>query len=218
MAIVTVGSTKGGVGKSTIACNLAVEASIAGVKTLLVDADIQGSSISFRSTRDNDDGQHRLIDIQAVSITTPTLHKDLKEFERVYGLILVDAGGRESAVFRSAMVACDMLLIPVLPSQYDIWAANDTIRLLHEARTYKDIPAYFVVNQVTNTNIAKEAIEAMQSFADNAETLQSTLFSRTAYKSSIVLGKGVSEYEPKGKAAQEMRALYREVMETERLR
>lgn len=202
--VITIGSTKGGVGKTTIALNLAVESALAGVKTLLVDADVQGSSLSFRSTREKDD-------IQAMAITTPTLHKDLKEFEKVYGLILIDAGGRESAVFRSAIVACDVLLIPVLPSQLDIWATNDTIRLLQEARTYKDIPAYFVVNQVTNTKIAREAIEAMQGFTEDAGTLQNTLFSRTAYKSSIVAGKGVSEYEPRGKAAQEMRALYREL-------
>ncbi len=202
--VITVGSTKGGVGKSTIACNLAVESSLAGIKTLLVDADIQGSSLSFRGTRETDD-------IQAMAITTPTLHKDLKEFERVYGLILIDAGGRESAVFRSAIVACDVLLIPVLPSQYDLWAANDTIKLLQEARAYKDIPAYFVINQVTNTKIAREAIEAMQGFSGDGKTLKSALFTRTAYKSSIVLGKGVSEYEARGKAAQEIRALYREI-------
>lgn len=202
--VITVGSTKGGVGKSTIACNLAVESSLAGIKTLLVDADIQGSSLSFRSIREKDD-------IQAMAITTPTLHKDLKEFERVYGLILIDAGGRESTVFRSAVAACDVLLIPVLPSQYDLWAANDTIKLLQEARAFKEIPAYFVVNQVTNTKIAREAMEAMQSFMNEAATLESTLFSRTAYKSSILLGKGVSEHEVKGKAAREMRSLYREI-------
>ena len=169
---------------------------------MLVDADVQGSSLSFRSTRETDD-------IQAMAITTPTLHKDLKEFERVYGLILIDAGGRESAVFRSAIVACDALLIPVLPSQYDLWAANDTIKLLKEARAYREIPAYFVINQVTK--IAREAIEAMEGFSGDAETLESTLFTRTAYKSSIVLGKGVSEYEARGKAAREIRALYREI-------
>ncbi len=203
--VITVGSTKGGVGKSTIACNLAVESALAGTKTLLVDADVQGSSLSFRSIREKDD-------IQAMAITTPTLHKDLKEFERVYGLILIDAGGRESAVFRSAIAACDLLLIPVLPSQYDLWAANDTIKLLQEARTFKDIPAYFVVNQVTNTKIAREAMDAMESFADEAATLESTLFSRTAYKSSILLGKGVSEHEARGKAAQEIKSLYKEIV------
>lgn len=208
--VITVGSTKGGVGKSTIACNLAVQSSLAGVETLLVDADIQGSSLSFRSTRGQDD-------IQAVAITTPTLHKDLKKFERQYGLILIDAGGRDTAVFRSALIACDMLLIPVRPSQYDVWAANDTIKLLEEARTYKEIPAYFVINQATNTKIARGAIEAMGSFSGNAATLKSTLFLRVAYESSIVLGKGVSEYEPKGKAAEEMKALYREVVKKGKL-
>ena len=130
---------------------------------------------------------------------------------------MIDAGGRDTAVFRSALIACDMLLIPVRPSQYDVWAANDTIKLLEEARTYKEIPAYFVINQATNTKIARGAIEAMGSFSGNAATLKSTLFLRVAYESSIVLGKGVSEYEPKGKAAEEMKALYREVVKKGKL-
>jgi len=77
-----------------------------------------------------------------------------RECETRYDLILIDTGGMDNAVFRNAVVACDMLLIPVLPSQYDLWAANDTIKLLQEARAHRDIAAYFMVNQVTNTKIA----------------------------------------------------------------
>ena len=106
--ILTVGNTKGGVGKSTIACNFSVESALAGKKTLLIDADIQGSSIGFRASREKND-------IKAMSITTPTLHKDIKDFQ--FDMVLIDVGGRDSAVFRSAIMACDLMIIPVLPSQ-----------------------------------------------------------------------------------------------------
>jgi len=69
--IITIGNSKGGVGKSTIACNLATIAAKQGKKVLLVDADPQASSLGFRSIRKEDD-------IKATAITTPTLHKDLK--------------------------------------------------------------------------------------------------------------------------------------------
>jgi chromosome partitioning protein len=203
--ILTIGNTKGGVGKSTIACNFAVEAAIAHQKTLLIDADIQGSSISFRASRNKDD-------IKAMSITTPTLHKDIKDFQ--FDMVFIDVGGRDSAVFRSAIMACDLMLIPVLPSQYDIWAAGDTIKILTEARTYKDIPAYFVMNQlIPNTVIAKEATQAIQDYQKDATLLQSTLCSRVAFKHSVSLGQGVSEYEPNGRATQEIRSLYKELIE-----
>jgi len=57
----------------------------------------------------------------------------------------------------------------------------------------------------------------MQGFSDNVLTLKSSLFFRTAYKSSIVLGLGVSEHEPRGKAAQEMKGLYRVIKKGEKL-
>ena len=74
--IITVGNTKGGVGKSTIAVNLAVASAVlGGKKTLLIDGDIQGSATDFRSLRSQD-----LPQIQLVSITTPTIHTDIQSF------------------------------------------------------------------------------------------------------------------------------------------
>ena len=118
MKVISVVNQKGGVGKSTIACNLAVNAVLDGKRTLLIDADPQGSSLSFRAIRGADD-------LKAVSITQPTIHKDIGDFEN-FDLVIIDAGGRDNTLFRSAVTAAakGMLLIPVLPSQYDIWAAE----------------------------------------------------------------------------------------------
>lgn len=200
--IITIGSTKGGVGKSTISCNLAVSIAREGKKVLLVDADIQASSMSFRAVRKDDD-------IQAIQITTATLHKDLNQFNHDY--IIIDAGGRDNTTFRSAIIAADLLIIPCLPSSVDFWAADDAVALLKDARVYKEISAYFVLNQViTKTKLANEIVEAMKEFENDVKLLKSRLCARIIYKNAFALGKGVIEMDDK-KATKEINELYSEI-------
>ena len=123
--IVTVGNTKGGVGKTTIAVNLAVEAAKDGKTVLLIDTDPQGSSTAFRTEREKDD-------IKAVALVSDKLHKDIQGFVSAFNFIIIDAGGRDNAVFRSAVAACNLFLLPVLPSQFDVWAAEDAVKVFKE--------------------------------------------------------------------------------------
>ena len=153
--IITIGNSKGGVGKSTISCNLAVMAAMDGKSVLLVDADPQASSLNFRSIRESND-------IKATAITTPTLHKDLKDFSN-FDLILIDSGGRDTGVFRSSILAADLLIIPVLPSVYDIWAATDTIEIVMEAMLYNQkLVSRFLINMVLpNTIMGRDTLAAL---------------------------------------------------------
>jgi chromosome partitioning protein len=208
MTIISVANSKGGVGKSTIAVNLAICAIKDGKKVLLIDADVQGSSTSFRAIREADD-------LQAVSIIQPTIHKDIESFSN-FDLIFIDAGGRDNALFRSAITAASkgLLLIPVLPSQYDIWATEDTFKMLKEIRVYVPIKACAVFNQVIqNTKISQEAKEALEELTVEGDVtlLKTVLYNRIDYKKSISDGLGVVEYQPKGKAAAEITALYNEI-------
>jgi len=203
MPIITIGSTKGGVGKSTISCNLSVSASKAGKSVLLVDADTQASSISFRAARQADD-------IQVIQITTATIHKDIGKFDHEF--VFIDAGGRDNTAFRSAIMAADLLLIPCLPSSVDFWAASDVIEILNEARSYRDIEACFVLNQVIpNTRLSVEIVEAMEDFKNDAQLLKSALYSRIVYKNAFAEGKGVVEMRDK-KATDEVTNLYNEIL------
>lgn len=200
--IVTFGATKGGVGKSTISCNFAVAAAKDGKSVLLVDADTQPSSMTFRALRETDD-------LQAIQITTPTLHKDLAQFD--HDVKVIDAGGRDSKTFRSAIMAADLLVIPCLPSSVDFWAAEDVIEVLNEARSFRDIRAHFVLNQVIpNTKISAEIVEAMAELASDATLLKSSLCSRIVYKNALAEGRGVIEKNDH-KATAEINALYDEI-------
>jgi len=162
--------------------------------------------MDFRAIRAENDS---LPQFQAVSIIKNTIHKDVKSFKN-FDIIIIDSGGRDTSVFRSAILACDFLIIPVLPSQYDIWATQGTIEVLEEARSFKDIKAQIVLNQVIpNTIVSREAMEALEKF--QLPVFDVKLHSRVAYKQSVSKGTGVSEYEPGGKAAEEINAFWKEV-------
>lgn len=210
MNVIVVGNLKGGVGKSTVSCNLGVAGVMAGKKVLIIDSDPQGSSMTFRAVRQCDN-------LKAVAITQPTIHKDIHDFSN-FDLVIVDAGGRDSALFRSAVIASTggILLIPILPSQYDIWATEDTFAILKESRTFSEIRAFAMFNQVMqNTTVTQDALMTLKEMTgeNSVALLTSKLVNRVDYKKSISEGKGVMEYAPGGKAAMEVKSLYDEILQ-----
>jgi chromosome partitioning protein len=208
-AVICFGNCKGGVGKSSLSVFTAVEAAKHNKKVLLIDADPQKSSAAWRASREAND-------IVCTSITEPTIHKDIQTLASGYDLVIIDAGGRDTGTFRSAILASDILVIPVLPSQFDIYAAEDTVKILTEARVYRDnIKAFFILNQLlTNTIISREAEEALIEITEGSDIplMKTKLFARVAYKKCLDTGVGVTEYEPVGKAADEVRSMFRELM------
>lgn len=204
--IVTIGNTKGGVGKSTIAVNLAVDSARDSASVLMIDTDPQGSSMAFRAEREADD-------IKAIALTTDKLHKDVLGFKDAFDVIIIDAGGQDSAVFRSAVAACDFFLLPVLPSQFDVWAAEDALKVFKEIQPFNNMDGRMVLNMVRpNTIVSGEAQEALSEYEPDIPLLSDKLHNRVAFKSSISKGLGVSEYEPNGKASKEIKSLYQKIL------
>ena len=209
MKVITVAATKGGVGKSTVAVNIAAEAAHRGMRVLLVDCDLQNSSAVWRDIRTSDD-------ITATSITTPTIHKDLIKFGDAFDLCIVDCGGETiSPVLPSAMGAVGttgLLIIPVLPSVYDVWATEDTLKVLRQVRGIQDTRARFLVNQLMPKRLmSQEVLESLEEFTEEVPAMKSQLMFREAYKKTIKEGKGVVEYtDPKAKA--EMICVFDEIM------
>ena len=157
--IFAIANTKGGVGKSTLAVNLAVYASILGRKVLLIDADPQGSSAHFLNVRDTE--RPSFISVQ---ITTPNLRQQLPQLSEPYDYVFIDVGGRDAPVLRSALVSADTIVVPMLPGAFDAWASDDIFELLDEISAgYEDpLDIRVVVNMLNPTIIARDAIKSLR--------------------------------------------------------
>ena len=206
--IIGVLNQKGGVGKTTIATNLAAVIAKAGNRVLLVDADPQGSSMAWSSAREEDPL------FPVISMAKPTLHKDLPELAVDYDVVIIDGAPRVNDLGRAAIIASDLVMIPVQPSPYDVWASADTVQLIKEAQQFKEnIKAVFVINRkVVNTAIGRDVANALGHF--EIPVLQSVLCQRVVYAESAAQGRAVIETEPKSGAAIEMAQLAAELNQT----
>ena len=200
--IVGVLNQKGGVGKTTIAVNLAACFSRAGRRVLLVDADPQGSSLAWSSVREAEPA------FVVVGMAKPTLHREIPALAKNYDVVVIDGAPRVNELARAAIMASDLVLIPVQPSPYDVWAAAETVQLVRDARIYKEsLRAAFVINRkIANTAIGRDFATALDQFPDTP-VLEAALAQRVIYAESAARGLSVAEASPRSEAARELERL-----------
>ena len=199
--IIGVLNRRGGVGKTTMAVNLAVVFAQAGSRVLLVDADPRGSALAWSAVRERDPL------FPVVGMPKPTLHKDIPELARDYDTVVIDGAPRVNELGRAAIMASDLIVIPVQPSPYDVWAAANTAMLVNEARQFKDgLRAVFVVNRkIVNTAIARDVSGALAGFGFPVSDV--VLCQHAIYAESAARGLAVTEVEPNSEAAREITRL-----------
>lgn len=207
--IIGVLNQKGGVGKTTIAINLAATYAKAGKRVLLVDADPQGSSLQWSSARDGEPL------FSVVGMAKPTLHRDLPDIAKDYEMVIIDGAPRVNELGRAAILASDLVLIPVQPSPYDIWAAAETVSLIQEAQQFKPtLKSAFVINRkIANTAIGRDVGDALGQF-ENVPVLPTALHQRVIYAESAGQGLAVIEAEPNSEATREIAALAKALTDT----
>ena len=202
--IISVINQKGGVGKTTLAISLAAAFAGRKLRVLLVDADPQGSALDWVAVRGED------APFAAVGIPKPILHLELPKLAKDYDMMVIDGPPRIYEVARSAVMASDAVLIPVLPSQFDVWAAEETVKLLEECAVYKkDLKAAFVINRkIANTAIGRDVAKALKQYP--LPVLTTAICQRVAFAESA-RGRTVLEIDPESSASKEIQALAKEV-------
>lgn len=205
--IIGVLNQKGGVGKTTLSVNLAASLARGGSRVLLIDADPQGSALDWAAARQSEPL------FSVVGLPRPTVHKEIAQIGHGYDHIIIDGPPRVTDLARSAIMASDVVLIPVQPSPYDIWAADEVVKLIDEAKVYNEkLKSAFVVNRkIANTAIGRDVGEALASYP--IPSLTASVTQRVVFSESAAQGLAVYEMDAAGLAASEIEAIVAELME-----
>lgn len=206
--ILTVGNTKGGVGKTTIAVNLAILRFEQGRDVLLVDGDEQGSASLFSQLRADLLGKSGYT---AVGLHGSAVRTQVRQLAPKYSDVVIDVGGRDTGSLRAALTVSDVLLVPVQPRSFDIWAIDQVAVLVAEAREINpDLRALAFLNSADAQG--RDNAEAREALADikGMQTLEEMVVRRKAFPNAAAQGRGVSEAQPRdAKAVEEIAALSR---------
>ena len=209
--VIAITNLKGGVGKTTIATNLAVCLAYQGYDVCIVDTDLgQQSSMEWSGNRSED-----MKAIPVFGVNIKQLNKEVEELKKRYSIVVIDGTPHLSELADRTILASDILLIPLTPSVYDFRGFEGFLQRFEQIKTVKEAnnsstDAYVILNRVVpNTNVSKDINEAVEAY--NITMLNTRLVSRISYVDTASEGKGVIEYKDK-KAKEEMEALTEEIL------
>jgi chromosome partitioning protein len=203
--IIAVQNQKGGVGKTTLAVHISYVLSLKS-KVLLLDSDPQGSARDWAAARNEQPP------FTVIALDRPTIHRDLPVMATDYDYVVIDGPPRVSELARSGIIAADLIVIPVQPSPYDVWAAQEVLALIQEASVFKEnLKSVFVINRkIVNTAIGRDVVTALTDLG--ITVAESHICQRVAFAESAGMGQTVLETDPKGQATKEIKALVKELL------
>jgi chromosome partitioning protein len=189
--IIAVANQKGGSGKTTVSMQLAGAIARRGNRVLVVDADPQGTATRWAAS----------------------VHREVKKFIDDYGYIIIDCPpAADSPVPQSALLIADLVLVPIIPSPLDMWAAVGIRQVIFNVSDINEgLKSRLVLNQCQpNTTLTQETLEVLPEFG--IELAKTQIRHRQVYRQSAVFGQTVHDFGSKAAAAVgEIEALTSEV-------
>ena len=201
--IITVAHQKGGVGKSTVATNLAVEMGLP-----IIDLDSQHSCYLFSLLREEEHGK-------SLRVFIPETPEEIREIleNMDYDKVIIDSGGYDNDLNRFALLISDVVVTPVSPSQIEVFGLLKFAEIVEEAKKYNSSLKVHVLINNADPRSSGENRKLQQFIEENSdfELLKTKLYRRADYRRAYSEGLSVCEYNPGGKACKEIRALITEI-------
>lgn len=194
--IILIGQTKGGVGKSVLAANLAVILAHEGRNVLLVDADKQQSSTKWGSMRTIEGHQPTVLvaGAQAQDVNAKDFREKILALKERFDDIVIDCGGHDSRELRASLTIADVLLAPVAPSIVDLWALKDFDEIVGQfIPANPDLKPYVLINKAPSLNFYNQLDQAREAL-DELDVLSFSgvvITERPRIQDCYQVGKGV---------------------------
>jgi chromosome partitioning protein len=205
--IIAVLNQKGGAGKTTLSTNLARALQLAGDKVLLVDSDPQGSARDWNAAGNGD-----LLPV--VGLDRSTLAKDIQAIQDNQDWLIIDGAPQIAELAIAAIKCADVILIPVQPSPYDVWACEDLVEIIktrQEVTNGKPKAAFIISRVIKNTQLSKEIGEALEDYG--LPVFKHFTSQRVIYPKTAATGSTVLDADASGEAAAEIKAIAQELKE-----
>ena len=202
--VITVGQTKGGVGKSTLALHLGLALAERGHKTLILDADEQGTTTQALINRVHVAGRDPVETAQAAS--AKALQSVINNREKFFDYVVIDAGGRDTQALRQALLVCQRLVAPFGPAASDLWTLDQLIKLIHEMNKVRSrsLTCYAVINGADPDYDSPDNRDAREMILETKQfqILKTQIVKRKAIARAAALGLSMQEYKPLDRPAQ----------------
>ncbi|MBN8828115.1 MAG: ParA family protein [Sphingobacteriia bacterium] len=199
--IITIAQQKGGAGKTTLAIHLAVGLFQQGNKIAVIDIDPQGSFSKWFNARKQKFGE-TYAGIKLVNGVGWRINSELSSLRNKFDYIIIDSPPHAETDAKVSIKEADLVLLPVQPSQMDVWALETTMKICEKEK----IDYLVIPNRVNaNSKTAKEIFDRINNLA------KTTLGNRVAYANYLKDGKTVTETEPSSIAATEIKQLVEEI-------
>lgn len=199
--IIAVANEKGGSGKTTIAVNLACALAKDGDRVTLIDSDPQRSSEVFANNR-SEGGKEQLF--SSIAKCGSALRDEINLQSKSNDCLVIDTGGRDSKEMRIAMSKADMLIIPTIPSQYDVIVMDRMLEIFELAKdSNENLLGFILCNKLSTNPFLSQEIAELREFVESriAERglgdiilLDSMLYERRAYKKAVEDGLSLDEF------------------------